>query len=329
MKRKTALIPASQVASLLTEEACLSVVEGAFRSYALKQALLPPKLYLTLPGTVGDFRAMPAFVSSPLACGLKWVNVHPGNSRRGLPTVMALIVLNDPATGFPLAILDGTLITRMRTGASGAIAASVLARRDSKVLGLIGCGAQAETQLSCLLKRIALKKVLVWGPTASNRSRFLKRMKSLKTILQPCASIEEAVRSSDIVTTVTPSRHPLVRAQWVKPGTHLNAIGADAKGKQELDPRILKRARLVVDDVHQACYSGELNVPFSKGLITLKDIDATLGEVIAGKKAGRRSSKEVTVFDSTGLAIQDVAVAFWVYRKALAKKIKIRTISFG
>ena len=329
MKQKTILIPASRIASLLTEEGCLRVVEKAFRSYALKQTLLPPKLYLTLPGAIGDFRAMPAFLSSPLACGLKWVNVHPGNSRKGLPTVMALIILNDPATGSPLAILDGTLITQMRTGASGAIAASYLARRDSKVLGFIGCGVQAETQLSFLLKRFPLKRVLVWGPSASNRDHFLKRMKSLKTILKPCAAIEEVVRSSDIVTTTTPSRRPLVLSQWVKPGTHLNAIGADAKGKQELDPHLLQHARLVVDDITQACHSGELNVPFSKGLVTAKDIDATLGEVIAGKKAGRRSSKEITLFDSTGLAIQDVAVAWSVYRKALAQKSNLRAFSFS
>ena len=328
MKKKTLLIPASQVASLLTVEGCLRVVEASFRSYALKQALLPPKLYLTLPGGIGDFRAMPAFLSSASACGLKWVNVHPGNRRRGLPTVMALIVLNDPATGFPLAILDGTLITQMRTGAAGAVAAGYLARKDSSVLGLIGCGAQAETQLSFLRERFTLKQVLVWGPTASDRNHFLRRMKRLTGILRPCASIEEVVRSSDIVTTVTPSRSPLIRAQWVKPGTHLNAIGADAKGKQELDPQILKHSRVVVDDITQACHSGELNVPFSKGQITLRDIDATLGEVVAGKKEGRRSSKEITVFDSTGLAIQDVAVASWIYRKALAKKDRTRAFSF-
>ena len=325
-KRRTLLISRRDVASLLTRDACLRLVEDAFRSYARKRAVLPSKLYLTLPE--GDFRAMPAFLESPPACGLKWVNVHPGNSRRGLPTVMALIVLNDPRTGFPLAIMDGTLITQMRTGAAGAVSASYLARKESRTLGLIGCGVQAETQLSFLLRRFPLKRVLVWGPTASNRNQFLRRMRRVAPILQPTPSIEEAVRSSDIVTTVTPSRRPLIRADWVKPGTHLNAIGADAKGKQELDPALLKRARVVVDDREQSCHSGELNVPFSKGLISARDIDATLGEVIIGKKGGRRSSKEVTVFDSTGLAIQDLAVASWIYQKALAKKGRLRAFAF-
>ena len=328
MKPKTLLLTSREIRSLLTVGSCLKVVEASFRAQGLNHVVLPPKLYLTLPKRVGDFRAMPAFLEDPPSCGMKWVNVHEGNRPKGLPTVMALILLNDPRTGFPLAVMDGTFVTQMRTGAAGAIAASALAREDSSTLALIGCGIQAETQLLFLLRRFPLKRVWVWGPTEANRKQFLRRMRPLKSILRPIASIEEAVRSSDIVTTVTPSRRPLVLADWVRPGTHLNAIGADARGKQELDPKILKRSHLVVDDREQSCHSGELNVPFSKGLISQRDIHATLAEVVTGQKRGRLSSREITVFDSTGLAIQDVAVAHWIYQRAIASKNKIRTISF-
>jgi len=327
--RRTLLLTSREIRSLLTIEECLKAVEESFRAQGRKRVLLPEKIYLTLPDGISDFRAMPALIEGvPFACGVKWVNVHPKNRKRGLPTVMALILLNDPSSGFPLAVMDGTVITQMRTGAAGAIAARVLARRNSRTLGLIGCGTQAETQLSFLLKRFPLKQVFFWGPTEANRREFLHRMKTQKRLLRPSPSIEEVARSSDILTTVTPSRRPLVKAAWVRPGTHINAIGADAKGKEELDPILLKRSRVIVDHVAQSCHSGELNVPFSKGLITKRDIDATLGEIVAGTKEGRRFPEEITVFDATGLAIQDVAVASRVYRKAIRSQKKYRTVSF-
>jgi len=146
-------------------------------------------------------------------------------------------------------------------------------------------------------------------------------MKKSGEAMTAAASVQECVAGADIIVTTTPSRKPLVRSSWVKDGAHLNAIGADAPGKEELDPTILKRARVVVDDLEQASHSGEINVPIAKGLFKLKDIYATLGEIIAGKKKGRTSPREVTVFDSTGLAIQDTAIASFIYKAALKKKL--------
>ena len=320
MALKTILLTQKEIKKLLPIQKTLSIVEASFRAHGLGKVLLPPKLYLTLPKT-GDFRAMPAYLSSPECCGIKWVNVHPQNRLRHLPTVMALIILNDPATGFPLAVLDGTYITQMRTGAGGGVAARYMARRDSAVLGLVGCGAQAETQLLFISKLFRLKKVKFWGLTEADRIKFYGKMKKSGLPLQPTDTARETVIDSDIVVTTTPSTRPIVHRDWVKPGTHINAIGADAKGKEELEVSLLKVSRIVIDDWHQASESGEINVPFAKGMISKKNIYGSLGEIVCGKKKGRMNRSEITVFDATGLAIQDVSVAWVVYHEAKRRGI--------
>jgi alanine dehydrogenase len=161
----------------------------------------------------------------------------------------------------------------------------------------------------------------MYGPKREYAEKFLKDTKYLGLNVKIKDRISNCVEEADIVVTTTPVRKPIVKSEWIKDGTHINAIGADAKGKEELEPELLKKAKLVVDDWQQASHSGEINVPISCGIITKSDIYATLGEVLIGKKKGRVSSKEITIFDSTGLAIQDIAVANLVYKKALKKKI--------
>lgn len=316
LPKRTLLLTEREIRTLLSPKEYLSLAESAFRAYGKGEVILPSKLYLTLPKGIGDFRAMPAYLASPGRCGLKWVNVHVANERHGFPTVMALILLNDVQTGFPLAILDGTWITKMRTGAGGGVAAKFLARKESSVLGLVGCGAQAETQLLFLSRLFRFRKIKFWGLRTSEQNRFLKKLKGEKYPLEAKGTIRETVLDVDILVTTTPSRRPLVRREWVKPGTHINAIGADAKGKEELDVALLKEGKVVVDDWHQASEGGEINVPFSKRLLKKRDIHATLGEIVCGFKKGRERREEITIFDATGLAIQDIAVAWEIYRKA-------------
>jgi alanine dehydrogenase len=282
---------------------------------------MPPKIYLHLDKYKGDFRAMPAYIEGLEACGLKWVNVHPKNKRFNLPAVMATIILSDPRTGFPLCIMDGTHITNLRTGASGAIAAKYLARKDSSVVGLVGCGVQARTQLQAMNELFKIKKVYIWGNRIAYVKKFLKDMQFLGLDMQITGNISNCVKEADIVVTTTPVRKPILKSKWIKEGAHINAIGADAPGKEELEVSLLKRAKIVVDDWRQASHSGEINVPVSRGLISRKDIYAALGEIVAGTKIGRVNPKEITIFDSTGLAIQDIAMAHFVYRKACRKKI--------
>jgi alanine dehydrogenase len=262
---------------------------------------MPPKLYITFPH--GDFRTMPAYVPVLDIAGVKIVNVHPGNRAAGLPTVMALTVILDVATGIPTAIINATGLTDMRTGAAGAIAAKYLAPKKEVVLGVVGSGRQAEAQVKAISQELRITEVRVWSRDEKNAHAFAGRFREFPVT---ATSIEKAC-DSDVVVTTTPSRKPIVMHEWIHDGTHINAIGADAPGKEELDPLILKRAKVYVDDRPQAIHSGEINVPITKGLFHAHDIAGTLGEVVVGVK-GRRRPDEITVFDSTGLAIQDLAI---------------------
>ncbi|MGE0268762.1 MAG: alanine dehydrogenase [Candidatus Omnitrophota bacterium] len=302
-------------------KSAIDAVQAVFRQYGLKKVLMPPKVYLDLKKYKGDFRAMPAYIEHPQSCVLKWVNAHPDNPKIGLPAVMAVLILNDPKTGFPLSIMDATYLTAVRTGAAGAVAAKYLADKKSSVVSLVGCGVQAVTQLQMLRCVFPVKEVRVWGHLPGLSSAFIKRMKIKGEAMIQSTQIKECVESADIIVTTTPVRKPIVFYPWVKPGAHINAMGADAAGKEELDPRILQQGTVVIDDWEQASHSGEINVPLKKGLITKRKIFAHLGEIVAGKKKFVRNAKKVTVFDSTGLAIQDAAVAHLVYQTARQKKI--------
>jgi alanine dehydrogenase len=277
-------------------------VEAVFREHARGHVQMPPKLYITFEH--GDFRTMPAYVPALDMAGVKIVNVHPDNRAAGLPTVMALTVILDVATGIPKAIINATRLTDMRTGAAGAIAAKYLSPKKEVVLGVIGSGNQARAQVQAISRELTITGVRVWSREEKNARAFADRFGDLAAT---ATSIEKAC-DADVVVTTTPSRKPIVMHEWIHDGTHINAIGADAPGKEELDPLILKRARVFVDDRPQAIHSGEINVPIAKGLFHAHDIAGTLGEVVVGVK-GRKKPDEVTVFDSTGLAIQDLAIA--------------------
>jgi alanine dehydrogenase len=311
------VITGAEVLQVLDMDLALTAAREAFRAYGEGRANMPPKVYLTLP--LGDFRAMYGEIFLPAAhvCGLKWVNVHPGNPLRGLPTVMAKVVLNDPDTGLEWADLDGTYLTNYRTGAAGGVAVEMLSRPDAATLGVIGAGEQARTQIMAIMKVRPLQEIVICDCARARAQTLRDEMAARYPVpVRLAPGPRETALASDILVTATPSEAPLVRRDWVRPGTHINAIGADAQGKQELDPEILKAAKVVVDDWAQASHSGEINVPLSKGEITRDTIYASLGEVVAGKKPGRKTPEEITVFDSTGLVIQDLALGLAIFQRA-------------
>ena len=322
MRHETLVLTQRDIERLIDMKTAIRVVREAFKAMARGHTVMPPKIYLPLPRH-SDFRAMPAYLAHPPACGVKWVNVHPANPRRDLPTVMAIIVLNDPATGVPLAVMDGLLITKLRTAAAAAVAAQALARRNSHRVGVVGCGAQADAQLFALAEVFRIRHVKVWGRVAREAELFCRRMRRRLPGIryQPCASLARCVQDVDLVVTVTPSRRPLVKRAWIADGTHLNAIGADAPGKQELDWRILRDAMVVVDEREQAIHGGELNVPIQRGQYSSRQIHAALGDILIGRRPGRRTPAELTVFDSTGLAIHDVALGHEIVRRARQRGI--------
>ena len=312
---ETLILTQEEVESLISMDEAMDAVKEAFRLYALGKADMPPKVYLEFEN--GDLRAMPAHLMD--YAGVKWVNSHPNNPERGLPTVMALMILNSPETGFPLAVMDATYTTSLRTGAAGGVAAKYLARKNSRVFGFVGCGTQAYFQLEALRRVFSIREVKAYDIREEAANKFVEHCKK-RGIAAFTKPIEEVCKC-DVLVTTTPSRKPVVRAEWIEKGTHINAIGADAAGKQELDLEILKKAKIVVDDLEQAKHGGEINVAISGGVIRIEDIHATIGEVIAGLKVGRENDDEITIFDSTGLAIQDVAVAKVVYENALKSNL--------
>ncbi len=304
----------SKIEELLSMEETLEVIEHAFKLKAEGKAIILPKLYLDLPDYHGDFRAMPAYIDG--SAGLKWVCVYPNNRSQNLPTVMAIIILCDPNTGRPLAIMDGTHITSMRTGAAGGVAVKYLARKDSSVIGMIGAGIQAKTQLLAISEVVAkIEEVKVFDVQKDASLEYAEEMGTeLNINIHQVESIVEATEA-DIVVTTTPSRRPVVRKEYIRPGTHINAIGADAKGKQELEGELLQKAKIIVDDIKQTSNSGEINVSLSEGVIKVEDVYGTLGEIVGNMKRGRENDEEITIFDSTGLAIQDIICAKLVYEK--------------
>ncbi|MCD1294309.1 alanine dehydrogenase [Methanocella sp. CWC-04] len=312
------LLSMEDVKRTITMDDVLPAVEEVFKEYALGKTYMPSKIYLDIPG-YGDFRAMPSYVPSINTAGLKWVNVHPENPRKGIPTVMGTIMLSKPETGEILSIMDGTYVTDMRTGAAGGVAAKYLARKDTSVIGLVGSGEQAWTQMlayKCVFGD-RIKLVKVYSRTLSHAEKFAKRVQDkMGYNAKAFEKCEDAV-DADLVATVTPARSPVVMSGWIKPGTHINAIGADAPGKQELETELTLRSRIFVDSYDQTSHSGEINIPWGQGLLNEKMLAGSIGEVIAGIKPGRTDDEEITIFDSTGLAIQDMATAHIVYEKSM------------
>jgi alanine dehydrogenase len=304
---KLLLLDSVAMTPLLDKIDVIDAVEHAFAAYGRGEAHMPPKVYLDVPH--GDFRAMPAAMGTSAI--VKWVNSHTQNpDLHGLPTVMAILIYNDAETGRPLAVMDGTLITQQRTAAAAAVATRHLARKDARTLGLVGCGGQAVAHLRAIARVVRPERVLLADLHRPHAERVAAELADL-----PCEIVQTPQAcAADVVTTLTGGRKGFVQRDWVRPGAHINAMGADAAGKQELTVELLLAARVFVDDWAQAAHSGEINVAFRDG--KLKEIAGTLPEVICGKRPGRASDDEITIFDSTGLAIQDLALARALYDDA-------------
>jgi len=320
---ETLILNRSDVKALVTLDEIVTAVKDAFIQKSEGKVQMPAKNFLFFKNYQGDLRSMPSYLEGSDVAAVKIVNSHPENRLKGLPTVMGVTVLVSPETGAPLCIMDATLLTALRTGATSSIATDLLAKKEAHVFGMVGAGAQAQAQLEAIVKVRDVKYMKVFDRVISRAKEFTSQMSQIfgSMHIEVAITVAEAVKGSDIVTTVTPTKSPIVMDTWVEEGVHINAVGADAPGKQELDPKILKRAKVVVDDLEQASHGGEINVPIRNGTMKVEDVYAEIGDLIAGKKPARTSDKEITIFDSTGLAIQDAAAAAAVYKKALQRKV--------
>lgn len=322
------VLNAAQVGSLVSMTDAVDCVERAYRLYSDGQASLWPTIYHDFEAGRRDMDIKSGHMEGAGLFGLKvvsWVADNP--LLRGLPALAGLVLVMSSERGVPLGIVDGMALTNLRTGAAGALGARTLARRDSRRVLIAGAGAQGRAQLEGLVEVLPeLKEVAVTSPDDRMNGLYVEEMGArfprLLLSVAPWGALAEAVSGADVVVTCTPAREPFIDADWVRPGTHVNAIGADSKDKGELDEALAARASLFVDSRAQTLDHGEVRRAFERGLIG-PDAVTEIGAVLLGRAAGRRSDDDVTLFDSTGMALQDIVTADLALRRAEERGVGI------
>jgi len=310
-------IGSQELRTLLSIKDCIEVVEDAFRMHGEGRAI--PPIALGLQAKAGGFHIKAGVLDRQRSYFAAKVNGNfPSNPATfGLPTIQGLIVLCDAEKGTPLAIMDSREITSLRTAAATAIAAKHLARSDSTTLTICGCGNQGRFQLAALSQIVRLRTVFAFDQREDQISRFAAAVKSdLDISVTPVNDLRAALRLSDICVTCTSSEKAIVDADDVSPGTFIAAVGADNSSKQELTPQLMAKGKIVCDVLEQCMVMGDLHHALDAGAVVQSYVFAELGEIVAGKKPGRQSPEEITIFDSTGMALQDVAAAALVFEKA-------------
>ena len=313
------LFSMQDVEQVLTLGEVIAAVEEGFAAEAAGTNITFPVVTERILEHSATFGVKSSYIPSARALGMKIGAFWPQPEDSDIPGHFAAIFLMDGETGAPLAFMDGNLITTLRTGAAGAVAAKYLARPESSVVGVVGAGVQGRIQVQALAELFDLSDVRVWDQSSVAVERYVDIMSELGYSVRPASTPQEVASDADIIVTATPSDEFLVNADWVAKGTHINAIGADARGKQELDPRLFVRAKVVVDKLSQCRELGDLQHPLQQGLITESDVHAELGEIVSGEKPGRTQSDEITIFDATGVSFQDMVAAKLAYDRAVER----------
>ena len=321
----TLILGRHDVEEVLSMELTLEAVEAAFLEHGQGTTLVPDRIGMFLEQYHGVIGVMPGYMQSLKAAGVKIICHHEDNPKqRGLPASAGLVVYHDPSTGMPLAIMDCAYLTRMRTGAATGVSVKHLARADAKVVGIVGAGAQASAQIAAigLVRTLETVKVFDIDPAAS--VRLVEEIRQVGLEAETVSGPQEACAGADILVTCTPARTPFVLGDWIRPGMHIAAVGADMPHKSELHPDVYRRAdKWVTDLINQALVTGEIAWAIEQGAIREETLHATLGEIVAGRAPGREDDAEITIFKSTGMAIQDVAAAKAVYELAKQKGIGV------
>ncbi len=324
---------------LLTMKDVLARVEGVYREKAQGTAAVWPMVFYEFDPGKADMDIKSGYLKEQGIYGLKLVSWFGSNPAKGLPALTGAVMIFDGATGKPLGLINGEHMTGMRTGAAGAIGIKYLARADSKTFLMVGAGHQAAFQITAALTVAQnIRRILVYDPMdfenarrfcegfelkgAENKNRTEEILKKRGIVLEPVSDLQQAAEASDIIITATPSRKPMIMKDWVKPGTHFSCMGSDMSGKQEIDETILGIARVIVDDIPQAVAVGEIEAAIKQGILSEQNIIAEIGEVITGQKPGRISPADITVFDSTGIGLQDLATGALALEKAAQTHIE-------
>lgn len=321
----TLFVRRSEIESLLTFSDYVSIVENAFRDYAEGRTMRAGLMHVE--ADEGEFHIKAGGLhGDPSYFGIKINGGFFQNAKRfGMPNIQGVILLSDGSNGYPLCIMDSIEVTVKRTGAATAVAAKYLARPESSICTICGLGNQGRIQLRAIASTLPIKTVYAWSPVPNEAAAFARSMsEELGIEVLAAEKLETASYGSDVIVTCTPSRKAFLMKNAVRPGTFIAAVGADSPDKQELDPELVVSAKVVGDIVDQIATVGETHHAIEMGLMSREAIHGEIGDIIAGKKSGRTSPEEIVIYDSTGTAVQDVAVAIAVYNSAQRKGIGVR-----
>lgn len=318
---KVLFVNESGVRELLTMEVCVPLMRDALRSLSEGNVVQPLRSLVRLPDGSGLLGLMPGYLGEPRSFGLKVVTVMPGNHGTPYDSHQGVVMLFGVEHGEPLAILDASSITAIRTAAASGAATDALARQDAGDLALVGSGTQARSHLAAMKRVRPLRRVRVWSRSRENAERFAREESAGAGVpIEASESAEEAVRGADLVCTTTSSKEPVLRGEWLAPGAHVNAVGSCFPSAREIDTEAVRRSRFYTD-CRESCLreAGDFLIPLREGAITESHLLGEIGEVLLGRVAGRASPSDVTVYESLGIAIEDLASAHAIHRIALER----------
>ena len=328
---KVLLLSENDVKELVTPLEAQQAVEQAFQDFANGISHMAQRITVSIPNILGNMRILPAVKVLPTPrpmpptqgyLGVKIYTGYVGSVFKDLSKDRFTVLLYDMNDGGLLAVIAARWLGALRTGAVAAVATKYMARRNATSLGIVGTGEQAETQALNLIALMKPQRIMATSRNAANREAFRARLQNSGIKVEVAESSEQIVQESDVISLATTSRDPVIQARWVKPGSHINAIGANLASRREIDVELIRRSRVVVEYKEQALQeAGDLVIPLKTGEISEASISAELGEVVTGAKPGRSSADEITIFKSIGVAIEDVCVAGIAYEKAVKQGV--------
>ena len=315
---KVLFVNEAGVRDLLPMDSCVRLMRAALTALSRGDVVLPLRSKMWLPDRSGLLGLMPGYLGYPKSFGLKVVTVMPGNHGTPYDSHQGVVMLFGVEHGEPLGVIDASAITAIRTAAASGAATDALARADAGDLALIGSGVQARTHLAAMRAVRPLRRVRVWSRSRANAERFAHAESSAGIPIEVGKTAEETVRDADLVCTTTSSKEPVLEGAWLAPGAHVNAVGACFPTTRELDTEAVRRARLYTD-CRESCVNeaGDFLIPRHEGAITDAHLVGEVGEVLLGRVPGRRSSDEITIYESLGVAVEDLAAAHAIHRRAL------------
>lgn len=307
------------IQKILNMKETIDIVEEAFLELSNGTVEMPLRQIILEPKKNGWIAVMSSYIKNMKALATKVVTVYPNNPKKNLPTTIASIILNDPDTGKPLAIINGGYLTAIRTGAISGVATKYLAKKNAKTLGIFGAGIQARTQLEAIVNVRKISDAYVYDMFPESSKKFVEEMsKKLEITITPVDDPIKCVKDCDIIATATTSKTPIFDGHIIDPGTHINAVGSHMANTRELDTVSIISSKVVVDSKDAALKEyGEFVIPIKEGTISAQNIYCELSEIVSGKMKGRINDEEKTIFKSGGLAIQDTAVAYLAYTNAI------------